>query len=280
MGCVSRRGAVGGGCWFGERVWTVPAAIRPAWLMPCGRSSSGCCRCRGVWAGRRNIPAVWSSTRFCTCCVPGVRGGICWGTSRPGRRCAGTLGDSTSGVWSTGWSPSCVGGSAWLAAGVSEPTAGVIDSQGVRAADIVPAGSCGYDAGKEINGRRRFVVTDSLGLWSWSGWLLPAGRTVTVRGVPCWPRMVAWSDRVTVSSGAAAQAGAADTCVGWFPAWTVRTGGRLPSMPGTCHRTGCSAWCGGRTWGRRRDRRRRTGLCGRASRRPPRCAGRRRHRPL
>jgi transposase len=47
---------------------------------------------------------------------------------------------------------------------VSEPTAGVIDSQGVRAADIVPAGSCGYDAGKEINGRRRFVVTDSLGL--------------------------------------------------------------------------------------------------------------------
>jgi hypothetical protein len=47
---------------------------------------------------------------------------------------------------------------------VSEPTAGIIDSQGVRAADTVPTTSRGYDAGKKINGRKRFIVTDTLGL--------------------------------------------------------------------------------------------------------------------
>ncbi|MFG2049562.1 hypothetical protein ACGFIW_19275 [Micromonospora sp. NPDC048935] len=34
-----------------------------------------------------------------------------------------------------------------------EPTAGIIDSQSVQGADTVPRDSCGYDAGKRINGR-------------------------------------------------------------------------------------------------------------------------------
>jgi transposase len=44
------------------------------------------------------------------------------------------------------------------------PSAGSIDSQSVKAADTVAAHSRGYDAGKKINGRKRHVVVDSLGL--------------------------------------------------------------------------------------------------------------------
>ncbi|MEU5439109.1 IS5 family transposase [Streptomyces sp. NPDC020719] len=46
----------------------------------------------------------------------------------------------------------------------AEPTAAVIDSQSVKGAASVPAASRGYDSGKKINGRRRHVITDSLGL--------------------------------------------------------------------------------------------------------------------
>jgi transposase len=45
-----------------------------------------------------------------------------------------------------------------------EPSAGVIDSPSVKGADTVGLGSRGYDAGKNVNGRKRFIVTDTLGL--------------------------------------------------------------------------------------------------------------------
>lgn len=45
-----------------------------------------------------------------------------------------------------------------------EPTAGIIDSQSVKGADTVPRDCRGYDAGKKINGRKRFIVTDTLGM--------------------------------------------------------------------------------------------------------------------
>ncbi len=45
-----------------------------------------------------------------------------------------------------------------------EPSAGIIDSQSVKAADTVGRDSRGYDAGKKINGRKRFIVTDTLGM--------------------------------------------------------------------------------------------------------------------
>ena len=44
------------------------------------------------------------------------------------------------------------------------PSAGVIDSQSVKGADTVGRDSRGYDAGKKVNGRKRFIVTDTLGL--------------------------------------------------------------------------------------------------------------------
>lgn len=45
-----------------------------------------------------------------------------------------------------------------------EPSAGIIDSQSVKGADTVGQDTRGYDAGKKINGRKRFIVTDTLGL--------------------------------------------------------------------------------------------------------------------
>ncbi|MGY4928388.1 IS5 family transposase [Streptomyces sp. 900105755] len=46
----------------------------------------------------------------------------------------------------------------------AEPTAGIIDAQSVRAAATVPAASRGYDGGKKVPGRKRHIVTDTLGL--------------------------------------------------------------------------------------------------------------------
>ena len=45
-----------------------------------------------------------------------------------------------------------------------QPSAGVIDSQSVKGADTVGRDSRGFDAGKKVNGRKRFIVTDTLGL--------------------------------------------------------------------------------------------------------------------
>ncbi len=45
-----------------------------------------------------------------------------------------------------------------------EPSAGIVDSQSVKADASVPAGSRGYDGGKKINGRKRHVICDSIGL--------------------------------------------------------------------------------------------------------------------
>jgi transposase len=44
------------------------------------------------------------------------------------------------------------------------PSAGSIDSQSVKAADTVGAASRGYDGGKKINGRKRHIAVDTLGL--------------------------------------------------------------------------------------------------------------------
>jgi transposase len=44
------------------------------------------------------------------------------------------------------------------------PTAAVVDSQSVRAADTVPKTSRGWDAGKKVNGRKRHLAVDTLGL--------------------------------------------------------------------------------------------------------------------
>jgi transposase len=43
-------------------------------------------------------------------------------------------------------------------------SAGIVDAQSVKGADTVGTASRGYDAGKKVNGRKRHVVTDTLGL--------------------------------------------------------------------------------------------------------------------
>jgi transposase len=45
-----------------------------------------------------------------------------------------------------------------------QPTAAIIDSQSVRAADTVPRASRGWDAAKKVNGRKRHIAVDTLGL--------------------------------------------------------------------------------------------------------------------
>lgn len=43
-------------------------------------------------------------------------------------------------------------------------SAGIVDAQSVKGADTVGTDSRGYDAGKKTNGRKRHIVTDTLGL--------------------------------------------------------------------------------------------------------------------
>lgn len=43
-------------------------------------------------------------------------------------------------------------------------SAGIVDAQSVKGADTVGARTRGYDAGKKVNGRKRHIVTDTLGL--------------------------------------------------------------------------------------------------------------------
>ena len=45
-----------------------------------------------------------------------------------------------------------------------EPTAAIIDALSVKGADTVGRASRGYDAGKKINGRKRHIVVDTIGL--------------------------------------------------------------------------------------------------------------------
>ncbi len=46
----------------------------------------------------------------------------------------------------------------------AEPSAGIIDAQSVRVSASVPASSSGYGGGKKVPGRKRHIVTDTLGL--------------------------------------------------------------------------------------------------------------------
>jgi transposase len=46
----------------------------------------------------------------------------------------------------------------------AKPSAAIIDAQSVKGADTVSAATRGYDAGKKVNGRKRHIVVDAMGL--------------------------------------------------------------------------------------------------------------------
>ena len=115
-------------------------------------------------AGRRSTAAATSSTRSATWSRRASSGGRCRATSRTG-------GPSTT-CW-TGWQDSGATEAMHdelrrqcrIAAGRKpEPTAAVIDSQSVKAAETVARASRGYDAGKKVNGRKRHIAVDTIGL--------------------------------------------------------------------------------------------------------------------
>lgn len=61
----------------------------------------------------------------------------------------------------------------------AEPSAGLIDSQSIRTADTVPVATRGFDAGKKVKGRKRFLVTDTPGLLIAVHVVLRASKTAT-----------------------------------------------------------------------------------------------------
>ncbi|MFD5327971.1 transposase [Streptomyces sp. NPDC127092] len=93
-----------------------------------------------------------------------TRGATCRTTSRTGARCTrsspggGRTGASTPSTTKARRGPPVRG------PGRRPPTAAIIDSQSVRAAETVGAGSRGYDTGKKEVGRERHVIVDTIGL--------------------------------------------------------------------------------------------------------------------
>ncbi len=104
-----------------------------------------------------------SSTRSCTSIGRGVPGGSYRWISRPGRPSTAGSGNGKPGV--TERIIEELREQIRVAEGRNPlPSAGVIGSQSVKGADTVGRDSRGYDAGKKVNGRKRFIVTDTLGL--------------------------------------------------------------------------------------------------------------------
>ena len=85
----------------------------------------------------------------------------CLPTSHRGTASTRSSGAGATTIWSAN---STTGSAAWSASGPGEPGAGVIDSQSVKADAVVGSDSRSFDGGKLIDGRKRHVVVDTLGL--------------------------------------------------------------------------------------------------------------------
>ncbi|WP_395104656.1 transposase [Actinomadura sp. SCN-SB] len=66
-----------------------------------------------------------------------------------------------------------------------ESSASVIDSQNVEAADTAGRDTRGYDAGRKVSGRKRFIITDTLGLLITVTVCAASVPTATAPRTPC-----------------------------------------------------------------------------------------------
>ena len=135
---------------------------------PSGRSSSRTCHAY-VLRGQRGRPRVWPLRAIVEAILyldrAGCRPGGTYRTaSRAGPRCTGTSRPgSDDGTLAR--LHDALRAQVRAAAGRDpQPTAAVIDSQSVRAADTVPKSTRGWDNAKKVNGRKRHIAVASMGL--------------------------------------------------------------------------------------------------------------------
>jgi transposase len=130
---------------------TEPALPAPAWALGKGGRPAGYCR-RDIVDGIRYL----------------VKEGIQWRAMPADFPHWRTIYDYASGWEKTGATETMhdeLRRQCRIAAGRSpQPTAAIIDSQSVKAAETVGKPSRGYDAGKKINGRKRHIAVDTIGL--------------------------------------------------------------------------------------------------------------------
>ncbi|MPY38527.1 transposase [Streptomyces phyllanthi] len=110
----------------------------------------------------------------------------------------------------------------------------MIDSQSVKADAVIGADSRGYDGGKQINGRKRHVVVDTLGLLL--GVMVTSADAATVLPRRCCSR--AWPRHTTALrwSGPTAATPAALSSIAWPP-----SGLCWPSSNAAT--TSAASWC-------------------------------------
>jgi transposase len=134
-----------------ERAVIEPALPAPAWKQ--GRDGRPARHCRrDIVDGIRSL----------------VKEGIQWRAMPADFPPHQTIYDTMAGWQASGATEAMHGGlraQCRIAAGRKpQPTAAVIDSQPVKAAEEVARASRGYDAGKKINGRKRHIAAGTIGL--------------------------------------------------------------------------------------------------------------------
>ena len=99
---------------------------------------------------------------MCTFCATAARGEPCRMTSRLGAPCGGIFGNGDRMVHGNE-SHEALRPKVRKAEGSNPtPSAAIIDSQSVKTTE--KGGPRGYDAGKKVNGRKRHIIVDTMGL--------------------------------------------------------------------------------------------------------------------